>query len=90
MGGPGAVCILMLILLVQEGFSGTRNESCTQGAFCEPSPSEKGNQSLGKQVGLLGWTEEERKQERNRGFWIGTARGQNIATSVSWFRRQIH
>jgi hypothetical protein len=38
--GPGAVCILMLIPLSQEGMSGTRDESCTQVTSYEPSPNE--------------------------------------------------
>jgi hypothetical protein len=39
-GGPGAVCVWMLILLSQEGLSVTRNESHTQVTSCEPSPNE--------------------------------------------------
>jgi hypothetical protein len=34
-GGPGAACILMLILLSQKGLSGPRNESHTQVNSCE-------------------------------------------------------
>ena len=38
--GPGDACILMLILLSQEGLSGMRNESHTQVTSCEPSFNE--------------------------------------------------
>ena len=38
MDGAGDACILMLILLSQEGLSGMRNESHTQVTSCEPSP----------------------------------------------------
>ena len=40
-------------------------------------------------MGLPDWTEEERRQEIDRGFWTGSARGQDVATSVSWFRWEI-
>ena len=33
---------------------------------------------------------EERKQERDRGLWTGRARGQDVATSVSWVRWQVN
>ena len=35
--GPGAVCVLMLILLSWEGMQ-TRSDSCTQVTSCEPIP----------------------------------------------------
>ena len=35
--GPGAVCILMLILLSQEELSGQRNEPLIPVISCEPS-----------------------------------------------------
>lgn len=35
---PGAVCILMLITLPQEGLPGTGSESRTQVTSSEPSP----------------------------------------------------
>ena len=38
--GPGVVCILMLIMLFQEGLSGPRTELCTQVTSCEPSTNE--------------------------------------------------
>ena len=36
---PGAVCILMLIPLPQEGLPGIRSESGTQVTSCELSPN---------------------------------------------------
>ena len=39
-GGPGVVCILMLILFSQEELSRMRNESYSQVTSCKPSPNE--------------------------------------------------
>ena len=51
MGCPGAVCILMLILLPQEGLAARkRSESGTQVISCEPSAHLSWEEKVGLEV----------------------------------------
>jgi hypothetical protein len=81
--GPGAVCILVLILLFQEGSSGRTQVTAV-------------NLLMNKDTNHWASRWDFRVGQRKRGsrreigtFWKGTVRGQDVATSVSWFRWQI-
>jgi hypothetical protein len=84
---PGAVCMLMIILLSWKGLQ-TRSESYS-GDFLWTLMNKGANHWVSRRDFWVG--EGKRGSRRELGpFWMEITWGQDVAMSVSWFQWQIH